>query len=656
MVKITSLFLSLLLSVYSFRLNGLQTVQGVLDDAGLPYACAARGIANAIRNIEAKYEKYPGGGAYEKKTFADDTGDDFVTEPENIINAQTWIMTELSFESTKTYADPFNDVDIDLVLVGGGLKYTIPGFWDGENIWKVRFVCPSEGVWFYKTVCTDAENTGLDGRTGRVNCTEYDGELEIYRHGFLSAGSGKKYLTYDDGTPFFYLGDTHWDLGLETQAMVETITAKRVEQGFTVWQSEPRGAAFNLTDGVTREDIDGFAAFDEKFKTIADAGLVHTNAQFFFPSDMQNLINNYGGFKNGEVCESVKVYLEKLSRLWAARYSAFPVIWTLGQEADNDFYADGSEWLEWTPENNPYKLVAEYIAKYDAYSQPLTAHQENVSCTAAYGNGNGLDEKLTVYKNSAPSAFRNVEAHRLYAAQWSPALTDKSDCSAEKDYWYNSQGKPVINYEGRYCYLWTKNFGSRMQGWAAYLSGMYGYGWGAHDTWSYLNTYDEENDSSDGVDTVTSAEKINATWEDALEYPSSYQMGYMKRFFEGLKWWELIPRFDNCLYFDRTAGVYAYAASNADNSEMVIYFYNFADESIGAKPNSNIFSASLTGRIGSLEPSAEYGCKWFDPSTGEFSQESRFTSTPFGTYSIGKRVFNGETVTRDMVFYMYKLS
>lgn len=42
----------------------------------------------------------------------------------------------------------------------------------------------------------------------------------------------------------------------------------------------------------------------------------------------------------------------------------------------------------------------------------------------------------------------------------------------------------------------------------AYLNGMYGYGWGGQDTWSYLNPYGENEDSNDGVDTVTADEKF----------------------------------------------------------------------------------------------------------------------------------------------------
>lgn len=663
MDKFISLFFALIISVYS----GFIQAEHCLADAGLPFSAVGRAIAGAVRSSEEKKQQYPEASDFKKKEFVNDMGDDFVTSPEITLNAETWKAVEVTYISEKSYADPFSDADVDLILVGNGVKYTVPGFWNGGNEWKIRFVCPSAGEWLFKTVCTDESNGSLHGRTGKVICSEYSGEYEIYRRGFITNAFNKKYFTYDDGTPFFYLGDTHWSLGDETVDMVKTICEKRSSQGFTVIQSEPIGAKFIFENGITQDDIPGLKEYDEKFAVIAENGLVHANAEFFFPAYMETLIANMGGYsdepvsgeKDGKkyyrLADDTLNYLEKISRYWVARYGAYPVLWTLGQEVDKDFYHNDTSHPGWCYLNNPYISVAEFIEKYDPYSHPISAHQENSGVTCAYGNGNNTGEKLTVYnKNAAPSVFRNVDAHSWYAVQWSPSLTQKCDQGVPKDYWFNSQGKPSINYEGRYCYLWTKNFGSRMQGWASYLSGMFGYGWGAHDTWSYLNIYDEQNNSSDGVDTITSEEKINATWRDALEYPCSYQVGYMKEFFTSFDWWNLIPRFDDKLYFSPDAGVYSYAASNEDNSEMVLYFYSFCDEGVAEKTNADAFGGTMTGRIGSLEPSAVYKYKWFDPSTGEYSPEYEFTSTPFGTYTIGQRMWNSEAVGRDMVFFMYK--
>lgn len=639
-----SLIFSICIPVYAAEGESVQVpfvINAVEEISGMFISL----IARCWNMLTDKSETDIPAAAVNTPSWAEYKGEPSVSNPEQILNAETWIAEEIVFESSKTYADPFNDVDVDLLLFGNGRLYTIPAFWDGGNTWKVRFACPSAGTWYYKTVSTDNENTSLNGRTGQVICTEYTGEYDIYKHGFVTTNAGKKYFTYDDGTPFFYLGDTHWSLGDETVDMVKTICEKRVSQGFTVFQSEPIGATFDVANGITQEDMSGFSVYDEKFAIIAENGLVHANAQFFFPSYMETLIANNGGYSDKiiadgmrELSDQAKNYLEKLSRYWVARYGAYPVMWTLGQEVDNDFYWNETTHPDWNYVNNPYKLVAEYIAKYDTYDHPLTAHQEYSGATAAYGNGEGASDKSKVYnKDAFPSCFRDVKEHNFYAAQWNPDKTKQSNFDREKDFWYNSQGKPVINYEGQYCYLWTKNFGARMQGWTAYLNGMYGYGWGGHDTWSYLNIYDEENDSSDGVDTITSEEKVNATWQDSLEYESSYQVGYMREFFEKTEWYNLIPRFNNRAYFVPGNNVYYSYASNEDNSEIVIYFYSFTDESVAQKANTKYYGGIKTGTVGSLIPEAEYTYQWFDPITGEYSEEYKFTATRLGTHYIGEK-------------------
>nr|MCR5042439.1 DUF4038 domain-containing protein [Clostridia bacterium] len=338
-----------------------------------------------------------------------------------------------------------------------------------------------------------------------------------------------------------------------------------------------------------------------------------------------------------ELSDGAKAYLETLSRYWVARYGAYPVMWTLGQEVDRDFYSSNDPGRPWNALNNPYKLVAGYIEKYDVYSHPLTAHQENAALTVTYGSGEGRSEGLKQYCGTAPSAFRDVSAHTFYAAQWSPSKTGPYDTGTAKDFWYNSQGKPSINYEGQYCYLWTKNFGARMQGWLAYLNGMFGYGWGGQDTWSYLNTYSENEDSDDGVDVITAQEKRDATWRDSLEYPSSYQVGYMRSFLEENRWWELIPRFDNKAYFLPGKDVFSVCSSNEDNSRMVLYLYSFSDASVAEKPNATELSALSTGTAGMLRPFAEYRYRWFDPVAGEYGEEGTFKATAFGTHALGPK-------------------
>ena len=575
----------------------------------------------------------------------------FSGEAEQTLDAETWRAVELSFESDKSYDDPFGGVTLDMLLYGNGRLYTVPCFWDGEKVWRARFVCPSEGTWQCKTVCSDEENASLHGRTAQVECAAYGGDLDVYKHGFVTTRYGEKYLTYEDGTPFYYLGDTHWELSQETYEMVSEICEQRVKQGFTVFQSQPGGVKYNVIDGFDESDIEGFKLFDEYFRIISDSGLTHANTQYFWPlSSMAPLIRAHGGWTEPKIegrigtkkvtmpdmSDEAKEYLDLLARYWIARYSAYPTIWTLGQEVDNDAYQNENS--EWNTVNSPYKFWAECLNQYDPYDHPLTAHQESTGDTVAYGNGLGTGEaRMIYYLGAQPSAFRNVKAHTMYASQWHPHLTRRDDYMSARDYWYNGQGKPVVNFEGLYCYLWTKNFGARAQAWASYLTGLYGCSWGGQPTWAYQNSFQIDVSSDDGVDVILPEEKQAATWQDALEYPSSYQMGYMRSFMEEHEWYNLVPRFNNFAYFVPAANVYYYCASNKDNSEMVVYFYSFTDPDVGENINTEKYGGIMTGTVGSLKPFAKYSYKWFDPITGEYVKEGEFRASAIGTWFAGTR-------------------
>lgn len=90
-------------------------------------------VAEYIRNSESESQIYPQESTYRKKAFADDTGEDFVKYPEMNIETETWLSNEITLESEKNYSDAFNDVDVEMILVGNGVKYIIPGFWAGGN-------------------------------------------------------------------------------------------------------------------------------------------------------------------------------------------------------------------------------------------------------------------------------------------------------------------------------------------------------------------------------------------------------------------------------------------------------------------------------------------------------------------------------------------
>ena len=532
-------------------------------------------------------------------------------------DAETWRAAELAFEAGADYDKTGADaVAFDAVFThDSGEKVSRPGFWDGGKTFRVRFAPTKPGRWSWSTTCRG--DAALDGKTGALEAKPYAGNLEIYKRGFVKAAKGAKHFTYADGTPFFYLGDTHWGLYKEeidepgphagttgAASHFKYIVDRRAAQGFTVLQSEPIGAKFNVQDGkVDAADIPGFQLADRYYQHIAEKGLVHANAEFFFASQMSKKLADD------------PAAIDRLARYWVARFGAYPVMWTLAQEADNDFYHErrgGHNFYCAT--NNPWVVVAECLHRADAYSHPLTAHQENTKHTTVTGRGTepGGPEKFGGRSAFADAAAAARTGHTWWGVQWSPSLTASPDCDAARDYW--ADPRPAVNYEGRYCYLWTKDFGARAQGYISFLCGLFGYGYGAIDIWLYQSKYDVKRASHDGVDRISIEDK-QVPWCESVEFPSALQMAHFKKFFTSFDWWNLKPGFGDGARFTPRSGTarapargIAYTfATLANPNRAVFYFYG---------------TNRLTGTVHALTPDRFHAARWFNTRTGEWKDES----------------------------------
>ena len=553
-------------------------------------------------------------GAGDDKDSGTDTGKetDKVTEtvtevfPPDItektdFTTDTWVAVDIDFETVTAYKEAEQlYVVLDAVFTNreNGAVLRLPAFWRGGNTFTVRFAPTSYGIWDYVTACES--DTSLDGRTGTVAANAYKGDLQIYRRGFVKT-NGSKYFVYGDGTPFFYLGDTHWSMLTEeydraglgagrtgAESHFRYIVDKRVEQGFTVYQSEPIGTKADLTDGsLSSSDAAAFNDNDRYYRYIAEKGLVHANAEFFFAGAMNEKVMND------------ERYLEAISRYWVARYAAYPVMWTLGQEIDNDFYRERGDQKIYDYTNNPWVKIAEYIHKYDAYGHPLSGHQENAIYTTVTGKGTTVKET----DNGGRSVFYPDDVtertgHDWWAVQWQPELSSQINDAVPKNYF--ESGKVAINYESRYCNLWTKDYGARAQSWIAMLSGFSGVGYGAADIWLYNSTYNMNEPSNDGLETISVADKAMA-WGNAVNLESAYQQGYMRRFFENFDWWKLVPDFNDKNRFDGNVSSRKrsyYTCATAGDELYVIYLYS---------------KNKASGTVCDMDGDAVYEAKWYDP-------------------------------------------
>ena len=123
----------------------------------------------------------------------------------------TWEMQEISLQAEKEYNNYYTDVTCWIDLEGPGFAKRIYGFWDGGNVFKVRYVATKTGKWQWTSGSNQPDDRGLNKHSGELNVVAWIGEellVNPNRRGFVRASPNGHALQYADGTPFFMIGDT----------------------------------------------------------------------------------------------------------------------------------------------------------------------------------------------------------------------------------------------------------------------------------------------------------------------------------------------------------------------------------------------------------------------------------------------------------------
>ena len=108
-------------------------------------------------------------------------------------------MFEAGFKAPPPAGSPM-DLKFSATFTQGGRSIVAPGFWDGGDVFKVRFSPPTEGEWTFRT---SSEIAALDGKTGSFTATspaaDNHGPVQVFE---------TFYLRYADGTPYHQFGTT----------------------------------------------------------------------------------------------------------------------------------------------------------------------------------------------------------------------------------------------------------------------------------------------------------------------------------------------------------------------------------------------------------------------------------------------------------------
>lgn len=464
-------------------------------------------------------------------------------------------------------------------------------YWDGGSEYKVAFAPTEIGIWTWTLTADD--NTGLNGLSGTINCIEYRGDLDIYRHGFLKVSSSGKYLAYNDETPFFWLGDTHWEFAYKERwdesnhpqmdSMFKGMAKKRVQQGYNVYQTNLRSDKIMGGDSIYwTKSINGDLPNIEFYKNELDR-------RMYYLADL-GLVNALGFAWFMSISDNID-HMKNLARYIVARYGALPIVWTLAGEVAGYFggdlrqkYIDG--WRE----------VAKYVEQIDGYGHLQTAHYTNERPFADYYQ----DEKWFDFT-------LNQAGHGDYPI---------SPCHY-KEFIKKYPHKPFIEGEALYEFCSTlEENGTRictaaMLRRVAYMSiqlGGCGYTYGAQGIWDCV--WEKGQPSPMKI-----FNRFDVTWYEAIDGIGGLQMGYMKSFYEKARFWEMHPYLESKedesnSSWDKPPLI----TINQNANRFIAYYFDVTIKSY---------------KIKKLYP-GEYFAWWFNPRTGEYIPISEKFSAPNG--------------------------
>lgn len=341
-------------------------------------------------------------------------------------SAAKWGVYELELRGP-AYGNPYTDIDLKATFVceEDGRSIRVPGFYNGNGVYKIRMMPGEEGRWTYRTESTAK---ALDGHEGIFVCTA----PEAGNHGPVRVRD-KYHFAYEDGTAYLPFGTTcyvwtHQGEELEQQTLESLARSPFNKMRMCVF---PKSYLYNLNEpelypyeGSIREGWN-FSVFNPEFfehleQRIADLGRLGIEADLI-------LFHPYDRWGFSEMSrEEDDLYL----RYIVARLSAYRhVWWSLANEYDLMWAKTGEDWERYAriiTENDPYGHLLSnhnWLNFYD-HSKPWLTH-----CSL---------QRIDVYKTS--------EATLEWRERWDkPIVID--ECAYEGDIdqgWGNITGEEMV--------------------------------------------------------------------------------------------------------------------------------------------------------------------------------------------------------------------
>lgn len=474
-----------------------------------------------------------------------------------------WCVTELSFTAQSEIADPFDceRANFSATFRGpSGAVLTVPGFWDGGRSWRIRFTPIAPGRWDFVTQFTATIDAGLHGQSGVLDVQPPAGDSQLHQHGgLLKVSNNHRYLTYSDGTPFFWLGDTWWAVpsaNVPLEVFKQQVDA-RLAQGYTVFQMHGHRP---LADGETVGAFEATRHADAatlRYWQQVDRYLAYAAAR-----GMVGCI----GFARGDMFDPISLTdLKRLWRYYLARYGAYPVLFLITQE----YNIEPDKRQQYLP-----KMLAlgQFIKDSDPYRRAMTAHP--------WARSRDLGQAW----NEPWLDFIMFQAgHRRFEKP-----------SAYHEVWQRSSPKPFVEGEANYEGFASTNFNVnaaaiRRSAYTALQGGSFGFTYGAQGLYAGVQDKARPGPTGKWGPVLTSSE--------ALALPGGAQLSHLRACYETVDWWKLEPR-------PKAVEPAGDVLVKADGSATLLLYYI---SKVKLPPGCHLKD---------LPDGQAYAATWFDPRTG----------------------------------------
>jgi len=346
-----------------------------------------------------------------------------------------WAVFETAINVDETLENPFSGVQLEAAFRSGERTVKANGFYDGDGVYKIRFMPDAVGPW---TFLTSSNVPALDALTGKFECTD----AGAGNHGPVRVASRDSF-EYADGSPYIPFGTTCYAWVHQNEPLqAETLEALRnspfnkirmcvFPKRYTFNVTEPALFAFpgSKEDGFDLERFEPrfFQGLERRIEQLAELG-IEADVILFHPYD-----KGHWGFDRMSP-DRDEFYL----RYVIARLAAYRnVWWSLANEYDFMREKRKEDWdrlFQIVQENDPYghlRSIHNGTKMYDPTSLDLYDHSkpwvDHVSLqhwdlTAvdsirrAYGKPVVVDE--CCYEGDIPRRWGNITGEEMTHRFW----------------------------------------------------------------------------------------------------------------------------------------------------------------------------------------------------------------------------------------------